>query len=905
MSSAAVHPRLGTAANRIILRDGTVASVRPSTLDDRGAIRRFYEDLSPESRWRRFMMSGHPPQQVIDRFCDSSNPARAMTLVALRQLPDGEHVIAVCSYIAVDETTAEAAFAVDDRFQGKGIATSMLERLAGVAADNGFSWFQATTMYDNAEMIEVFRDSGFHVRSKSAGGVIDVRLSVTPSTACATLMDERDRLATVASLAPLLEPKSVAVVGASRDRAQIGRRIFDALRRDGFRGPVFPVNRTAGEIDGERCYRSARDLPKGVDLAVLAVPASQILAAVDECGAAGVRSLVVITAGFAETGEAGQKLQRQLLDKARGYGMRLVGPNCMGVINANDAVRLNASFAPSFPPRGRIALASQSGGLGLAILQLAAERSLGVSTFVSLGNKADVSGNDLLQYGESDARTSTILLYLESFGNARRFAHLARRIGKRKPIVVVKAGRTRAGSRAAGSHTAALASSDAAADALFRQSGVIRADTIDEMFDLAMCLDLQPLPRGERLAVITNAGGPAILAADACEAAHLQMAVLTAETQRQLAAFLSAHASLGNPIDLIASAGPDQYRRAIEVALNAPETDALLVIYTTIDGSQTDAIRTAIAEGVAGARRGGVLNKPVLLCTMTASSQPHPIKAGPDEDVPAFVFPENAVRALGKVAAYARWRSEPPRLVWAFDDCHVDEARALCRDVVAARGESWLTGEELTRVLNAFGLPLVPAPAVKSEDEAAAVAAIIGFPVVLKVSSPAILHKTEAGAVLVNLTTESAVRAAFRRLAETFPAVLEPGSESAIVLQPMITNGVETLIGVTSDPLFGPLVAFGLGGAHVEVLRDVSFRIAPLTDKDADDLIHGLRGFELLQGYRGQPAADIDALRDLLLRVSVMSAGVPEIHELDLNPVMALPAGHGCRVVDARIKVGP
>jgi acetyl coenzyme A synthetase (ADP forming)-like protein len=904
MALAALQVQQGTSANRLVLRDGSVASVRAATPDDQEAVHRFYHDLSPESRRRRFMMAGEPPRTVVERLCDSSNATRAMTLLALRQLTDGVHVIAVCSYVAVNATTAEVAFAVDDRFQGKGIATSMLERLAAIAAEHGFRWFQATTLFENQQMIEVFRDSGFEVRSKSGGGVIDVRLSVTPSTDGTRAIDERDRQATVASLRPLVEPKSVAVIGASRNRMNIGRRVFDALIAEGFQGAVYAVNPHCDEMNGRRCFRSARDLPRGLDLAVIAVPTADVLAVTDDCGAAGVKSLLVLTAGFAETGNDGAVLQQKLLEKARGYGMRLVGPNCMGIMNTNDAVRLNASFAPSPPPPGRIALASQSGGLGLAILQLARERRLGISTFVSLGNKADVSGNDLLQYGEQDPGTSTILLYLESFGNPRRFAQLARRIGRSKPIVVVKAGRTHAGSKAAGSHTAGLASSDVAVDALFRQSGVIRANTIGEMFDIAMCLDLQPLPVGRRLAIVTNAGGPAILAADACDAADLTLAQLAPATRDQLAAFLPAHSSVANPVDLIASAGPDEYKRATEAVLLAPETDALLVIYTPVDREGARSILTAIADGVATARRAGITNKPVLLCTLSASSQPAPI-ASDAETIPAYTFPENAVRALGKVATYARWRAEPAGLPWGFDDVHVEEARALCREIVAARGDTWLTPEELLRVLNAFGLPLLPAPVATSEDEAAALAAIIGFPVVMKISSPAILHKTEAGAVMVNLTNESAVRAAFRQLAAKAPGALRPGSESMIVIQPMITGGVETLIGVTVDPLFGPLLAFGLGGVQVEVLRDVAFRIAPLTDKDADELMHSVRAFALLQGYRGTPPADIDALRDLILRVSVMAASIPEIHELDLNPVMALPAGHGCRIVDARIKVGP
>jgi len=885
------------------LRDGSVATVRPAVPTDRDAVRQFYRELSPESRRLRFMAAGDAPEAVIDRLCETSNPAQAMTLIASRQLSDRLHIIAVCSYVAINATTAEIAFAVDDRFQHRGIATSMLEHLAEIAARHGFKWFQATTLYENAAMLEVFRDSGFEVRSKSGSGVVDVRLSVNASPGGLVAIDERDRLGTVASLKPILEPQSVAIVGASRDGSHIGRRVLEALTSGGFRGAVFPVNPHLDELDGRRCYRSARDLPSGVHLAVVVVPAEQVLDVVEDCGRTGVHALIVISAGFGETGEAGAERQRRLLEKTRDYGMRLIGPNCMGVINTQEAVRMNASFVSDMPPHGRIALASQSGGLGLALLQLAAERNIGVSTFVSLGNKADVSGNDLLQYGESDPHTSTILLYLESFGNPRRFARLARRISRKKPIVVVKAGRTRAGSRAAGSHTAALAASDVAVDALFRQSGVIRASTIDEMFDIATCLDLQPLPLGSRLAVLTNAGGPGILAADACEAGGLAIADVSADTRLRLSKSLPAASSLGNPIDLLASAGAAEYREAIEVALAAPEIDALLVIHVPVERSQSDAVMTAIGEGVTAARASGIGNKPVLLCTMTQSNKCTPVSAG-SEQIPAVAFPENAVRALGKVAAYARWRREPVGLPWGFDDVQVDEARALCRGIIAARGDTWLTQEELLRVLNAFGLPMVPSPAARSEDEAAALAALIGFPVVMKVMSPEIVHKTDAGAVILNLMSEAAVRSTFRQLTAKAPAALVPGSGSTIVLQPMIVSAVETIVGVTADPLFGPLVGFGLGGVAAEVLRDVAFRIAPLSDKDAEDLIGSVRSFPLLAGHRGRPAADLTALSDVVLRVSLMSVQVPEIRELDLNPVMALPAGHGCRIVDARIRVG-
>ena len=501
-------------APRLVLRDGTVASVRRSTPADRDVMRRFFHELSPESRRRRFFTAGEPADTLVDRLCDSADEQRSVTLVAVRQVGDDTRFIAVGSYIAGAPGVAEAAFAVDDRFQGKGLGTELLERLAAIAASHGFQRFEATTLSDNHAMLEVFRDSGFMVRSKTAAGVIEIGLTLTPSAAGVVSAEARHRRATAASLRPMLEPQAVAIVGASRDPASLGRRILDALVAANFGGSIYPVNEGASEVAGRRAYRSVRDVPPGVDLAVVAVPRDRVLGVVDDCAAAGVKSLVVITAGYAEAGDEGRAMQQTLVERVRAYGMRMVGPNCMGLLNANPSVRLNASFSPVFPAPGRVAMSSQSGALGLAILAAANRFGLGLSTFVSVGNKADVSGNDLLQYWEEDDATDVILLYLESFGNPRRFARIARRVSQRKPIVVLKSGRTQAGGRAAGSHTAAMASSDVTVEALFQQTGVIRAETLEEMFDLALVLGNQPLPGGRRVAIVTNAGGPGILCAD-------------------------------------------------------------------------------------------------------------------------------------------------------------------------------------------------------------------------------------------------------------------------------------------------------------------------------------------------------------------------------------------------------
>ncbi len=889
------------ATERLVLRDGSVAALRQTVPADHASLSHFFCQLSTESRHNRFLSASDPSPEVVARLCDSTSPTRGITLVALREQGGGLLPIAAASYLATSPRAAEVAFAVADGMHGKGLGTALLERLAIIAQAHEFQSFKATTRADNRKMLEVFRDSGFEMRSETVDGVVEVRLDLTPSARGSATINERNRLATVASLEAILRPHSVAVIGTSRRPSSIGRRVYDAVRRYGFRGSAYAVNPHADDIDGQPCYPTIRDVPGPVDLAVIATPNTQVLQVLDECGDAGVKAAVILTAGFAELGQEGRALQQQALAKARANGMRIVGPNCMGVLNTDSAVRLNASFAEQLPPEGRVSIASQSGGVALALLQLAASRRVGISSFVSLGNKADVSGNDLLQWGESDSRTSVLLLYLESFGNPRRFAQLASRIARKKPIVVVKAGRTSSGSRAAGSHTAGLASNEAAVAALFEQSGVIRADTIDELFDVAQCLDLQALPRGNRVGIITNAGGPGILAADACEAAGLKVPTFEPETQANLANGLSENATTTNPVDLVASAGPEAYEHAILTALQSPAIDSLLVIYTSIQSAHTDSILEGIGQAVVKARLAADSQKPVLACTLSATGQSAPLLAG-DERIPCYRFPENAARALGRAASYARWRAEPPALLRTFDDVRIHDARMLCQTIVNARGDAWLTTEEAGKVLSAVGLSVLPCGYAHSEDDAVRAASHVGFPVALKLDSPDVLHKTDVGGVRLDVRNEDEVREVFRDVSRRFPHVLEPGGQARVVVQPML-HGIETLVGMSDDPVFGPLIAFGLGGVETEVFRDVAFRLAPLTPRDADRLMRSVKSFRLLQGYRGSPPTDIEAVKDLLLRVSLLVQHVTELRELDLNPVIVLPSGQGYRIVDARARV--
>ena len=894
------------AAGRLILRDGTTAHIRIAEAADRDALQAFFASLSPESRQQRFFGASTPGGMWFDMLCDSSDPRRQLSLVVIRAAGQSTRIIGTASYMTDDDkdSRAEVALAVDDALQGKGLGSLLLERLALLAVSHGITHFWAVTHVDNRPMLEVFHRSGFQVQEKLEHGYVQLVFSVAPTEASIARSELLDRLFTTASLRPLFQPTSVAVVGASRDPLSIGFRILEALVMNRFQGPVYPVNPKASVVGSIRAYPSVRDLPEPVDLAVITVPPGVVLDVIDECAERDVKGLVVITAGFAEVGPEGRAVQQAMVDKARGYGMRLVGPNCLGLLNTDPRVQLNASFSPIFPPPGRVAMSSQSGALGLAILGLARQLHLGLSSFISVGNKADVSGNDLLQYWEEDDSTDVILLYLESFGNPRRFARIARRVSRRKPIVAVKSGRTHAGSRAAGSHTAALAASDVAVEALFRQTGVMRAETLAEMFDLAAALGSQPLPQGRRVAIMTNAGGPGILCADACEAGELLVLELSATTKAQLAAFLPPQASVRNPVDMIASAGPDHYCQTIEVLLGADEIDILVVIYIPVAVSQHPLILDAIRAGIAAGRGAGKTAKPVLACFMMAALGSIPLQVEA-EHIPTYAFPEAAARVLSKVAEYAQWRAQPLGMYLDFTDAQPHVARAICRAALEKRGAGWLGTEETRQVLIRMGLPVAPGGVATSADEAAEMAKRIGFPVAVKLASHLIVHKTEMGSIFLNLHDEAVVRQAYEAIRQRLAQEDRLEAMEGVLVQPMVSGGVEIMVGVTTDPVFGPLIGFGLGGVHVEILGDVRFRITPLTDRDASEMVREIRGYRLLEGYRGHAPADVEALEETLLRVSQLVDEIPEISELDLNPIFAFPPGQGCQIVDARMRVVP
>lgn len=680
-------------------------------------------------------------------------------------------------------------------------------------------------------------------------------------------------------------PHAVAVFGASRDRHKIGSEVLHNLVASGYTGTVVPIHPAADEIQSLRAYRSLAEAPVDIDLAVVVVPAPHVEAVVDECLANGVKAICIITAGFGECGPEGRARESAMVAKARAAGCRIIGPNCMGLLNTDPAVALNATFSPVYPPAGKVAMSTQSGALGLAILDYAKTLNIGISSFVSIGNKADVSGNDLIEYWEADPRTNVILLYLESFGNPAKFSRIARRISRNKPIVALKSGRSAVGARAATSHTGALASSDAFVDALFHQSGVIRTDTVTELFDVASLLARQPLPRGRNVAILTNAGGPGILAADACEGHGLHVAPLAEETRAALRAFLPAAAAVNNPVDMLASAPPEHYATALRILMRDPGVNAVLVIFIPPLVTDADEVAAAIA---ATAKVGP--HKPVAGVFMQSGGAPVAL-----DSIPCFAFPEPAAIALARVAEYGQWRHSPPGVVPGLADVNAAMARAVMTGALE-RGGGWLTPVEANALVAAVGIPTPRSTLASSVHEAAAMAVALGFPVALKGVGRQLLHKTEHKALRLGLKTREEVRAAATELTQALGDKLE-----GLLVQRMVAGGAEMMLGAINDPTFGHVIVCGSGGVLIELIADSACRLYPVTGQDADEMIAGLKGARLLKGFRGGEPADAGAFRDAILRLSALVGICPEIEELDVNPLAVLPVG--VSALDVRIRV--
>lgn len=694
------------------------------------------------------------------------------------------------------------------------------------------------------------------------------------------------------SIGRLMRPESIAVVGVGRDERSIGRAIVENLVAGGFTGALHAVNAHPSVVAGRTSVASVLEVDGPIDLAVVAVPAVAVLDVARDCVTKGVAGMVVISGGFAELPD-GAARQRELAALCRTAGVRLVGPNCVGVVNTDPAVRMNATFSPVAPVRGRVGFASQSGGVGIELLARAHQLGLGVSTFVSMGNKADVSGNDLMEFWRHDPDTDVVVLYLESFGNPRKFAHIARALAPEKPVIALKSGRSAPGARGTRSHTAALADPDAAVDALLRQTGVIRVDTLAELFDVASLLSNQPVPAGRRVAVMSNGGGPGIVAADACVAAGLEVPELSATLQESLHE-LAPTGGVGNPVDLVATAAPEVFERAAGLLVESGEIDALLAIYVTPTVTHADDVEAAIAR--AAARAPGTVT--IAGCFLGLDDTPAPLTTGTGRAVPTFMYPESAAEALAHAAWLGEWRARPrgrvPELVVDADRAQ----RRVDEHLERVPEGGWLDPAPTAALLEDFGIPVVTSTTVRSMADARDAALEIGFPVALKAVAPGLVHKTDVGGVHLDLHDEAAVEVAYAQMS----ASVGPSMTGAVV-QPMVTPGVELILGIHHDPAFGPLVLFGLGGVTAELTRDSLVVVPPLTDVEVDQLLHALRGSPLLFGYRNLPAVDTAALGDLVSRVACLSLEIDEVAELDANPVVASP--EGVVVLDAKVRIAP
>jgi acetyl coenzyme A synthetase (ADP forming)-like protein len=708
------------------------------------------------------------------------------------------------------------------------------------------------------------------------------------------------------SLDAIFKPRSIAVIGATPRPGSIGREIIKSLFAYEFNGKIFPVNPRYEYIHSTKSYPSIEEIPDPIDLAVIVVPAALVAGVVEECGRKGVKGLVIISAGFREIGGEGEKRENAVIAIAQRYGMRMIGPNCMGVINATPDVCMNATFSPAIPPGGTMAFMTQSGALGVAILLAVKKLGLGFSYFASVGNKADVSGNDLLEYWEDDPHTDLVAMYLESFGEPRRFTELSKRISKRKPIVVVKSGTSVAGARAATSHTGSLASLEAAADAILNQCGVMRVSTIEEMIHVMQGFAGAPVPTGNRFCILTNAGGPAIMAADAAEGHGLHIATLSVDTRARMRAVLPPEASVENPVDMIAGAGPEQYETVLALALADPGVDMAIAIFVPplmID--PLDVMRRITRA----ARASG---KPVFTVLMAEEGFYERIPLELPDTVPIYRFPEDAVKVAEHMNRYRLWRERPAGEVRTFP-ADLPRAKGIVEEK-RRTGGGYLTPDEAHHLMDAFGFPMVRHVVVSASGDVVAAAKPLSFPVVLKVVSETIVHKSDVGGVMVGIESAAALAEARRAMEASLKNAGMLARASGFLVQEMAGvarrghgkgggGGKEVILGVAQDPKFGPLLMFGMGGRYVEILRDVVFRVLPMTDVDAKEMVRSIGSYPLLEGVRGEPRVDIEFIEEMILRLAQLVNEVGGIEELDMNPVIVTSKRADCRVVDVRVRV--
>lgn len=866
----------------VVLADGGTVHLRPIAPDDGERLLAFHAGLSPETIRYRFF-AAHPTLSAreVEHFTHVDYDGRVAMVAVL-----GGALIAVARFERVPGTDiAEVAFVVTDAHQGRGLGSVLLEHLAAIAAERYIRRFEAEVLAENTGMARVFRDAGYQVERSQDQDVFHLVFPVEPTAASLAVMQSREHRSEARSVERLLNPRSVAVVGAGRDPAGLGHVVLLNLLRCGFQGPVYPINPNAEYVASVRAYPSVEDVPGDLDLAVLAVPYTAVANVVVQCANKGVHGLVVMSGGYRESGPSGLLGEQALVATARANGMRVIGPNCLGIMNAAPEVRLNATLVPTLPEPGRVGFFTQSGSAGFAILESVAQRGLGFSAFVSAGNRADVSGNDLLQLWEDDPATDVVLLYLDSFGNPRKFARLARRLGRSKPIVAVKSG----GSFSA--RTVQEGATDGALDALFRQAGVIRVDTLSELFDVAAILTSQPLPAGRRVAVVGNSVELGQLATQACVGGELEVGPLSSATHAKLRSTLGPDTVLANPIILPPGSDADALRCTLDAVLADPLIDAVVNVF--VPPMRMSAAERARMLSFAS----GTAAKPVVSAFQAVAGQggaTGPLAPGA---VPLLSSPEVAVSALARTAAYAAWRRRPEGTIPHIAGINPDRARGLVHSelTVASPGAD-LSPDAVADLLSAYGVHVWPAVVAASMEQAAAGAQELGYPVALKATAPSLRHRPELGSVRLDIGSEEELRAAYRVMTARLS-----GPAAGLIVQAMAAPGIATVIRIEEDPSFGALMSFGLGGIATDLLGDRAFRIVPLTDLDAAELIRSVRAAPLLFGYRGSEPMDVQALEQLLLRVSRLADDLPEVAELELNPVIVSSSGVSVLRASARL----
>ncbi|MGW9310303.1 bifunctional acetate--CoA ligase family protein/GNAT family N-acetyltransferase [Saccharomonospora azurea] len=861
----------------VVLADGRTVHLRPIVPTDADRIVALHARLSERTRYLRYF-GAYPriPARDLRRFTTVDHHDRVAFVALL-----GDDIVAVGRYERINESSAEVAFVVDDAHQGRGLGSILLEHLAAAASECGLRRFVAEVLAENAAMTRVFRDAGYHVSRAFEEGLLHLEFDIDPTEESLAVARAREQAAEARSVHNLLHPRSVAVIGASTDSTKIGYAVLSNLLAADFAGPVYPVNPEHVSVRGVRAYKSVLEIPDPVDLAVVAVPAHQVESVLDGALEKGVQALVIVSAGFAESGPHGLHAELRLVSDARAHGMRVVGPNALGVLNTDPKVRLNATLAPRLPRRGRTGFFCQSGALGIAILADAEARGLGLSTFVSAGNRADVSGNDLLQYWETDPYTDVVLLYLESFGNPRKFARLARRLARTKPVVAVKSGRHAVRPQLAATSTEIDESS---VQALFEQAGVVRVDTLAQLFDTALVFANQPLPSGARIGIVGNSSAIALLAADTAKAQGLSIGI--------------------EPVDVGSQAPPEEFAAAVGSALASPDVDALVVVFVPPVATPGTAYARALRETVLATPT--TPEKPIVSTFLAAEGVPDELAVTAEDgtvvfgSIPSYPSPERAVNALARVVRYAEWRRRPQGTVVRPEGLEVQRAEALVRELVADRsaedGSVVVPVDDMVQLLGCYGIDVVSFRVVSGVDDAVAAADELGYPVTLKAFDDRLRDRPDFAGVRLDLSTPDSVRLAYRDLREV-------SGRDEVYVQRMAPKGVSCAIGLQDDPSFGTLVSFGLSGVVSTLLGDQAFRAVPLTDTDAETLVREPRTAPLLTGYRGDEPADLSALQDLVLRVAALAEDHPEVRALSLDPVLASP--EGAFVTNARIVLGP